>query len=317
VYAFFSSNDLICLDLDGNLQWLRGLAFDYPRAGNDVGMASSPAVIKQTVVLQIENQGDSFAAGIDANSGGTRWRIPREAEGSWTSPIVMRGEADQDVVLLQSPTVLSAHEPRTGAELWKYKAGCRGIPSAVAAAGVVYVPADGMTALRPAAGQPGPSIVWKSANQQPATSSPILHRQRLYTINRAGVLLCGDAANGEVVWKLRLQGSYWGTPVLAGERLYCINQEGVGQIVQLKADGGQAEIVGRGELGETVMSSPAASQSALFIRGEKHLFKIAQPAKSTSLRPSRPRTQLSWDLSPNAVRLRELMEFVAFKHPSQ
>jgi outer membrane protein assembly factor BamB len=51
IYAFYSSNDMVCLDLDGNLQWFRGLAFDYPKAGNDVGMASSPVVVDDTVVV--------------------------------------------------------------------------------------------------------------------------------------------------------------------------------------------------------------------------------------------------------------------------
>ncbi|MBC7854226.1 MAG: PQQ-binding-like beta-propeller repeat protein, partial [Pirellulaceae bacterium] len=33
IFAFYSSNDLVCLDLDGNLLWYRGLAHDYPKAG--------------------------------------------------------------------------------------------------------------------------------------------------------------------------------------------------------------------------------------------------------------------------------------------
>ena len=89
IFAFYSSNDLICLDLDGNLLWYRGLAFDYPKAGNDVGMASSPAVSGDTVVVQIENQGDSFAAGLDVATGESRWRIPRETGSNWASPVAM------------------------------------------------------------------------------------------------------------------------------------------------------------------------------------------------------------------------------------
>ncbi|NRB74091.1 MAG: PQQ-binding-like beta-propeller repeat protein, partial [Verrucomicrobiales bacterium] len=42
IYAFYSSNDVICLDLDGNLLWLRGLTLDYPNASNSLGMSSSP-----------------------------------------------------------------------------------------------------------------------------------------------------------------------------------------------------------------------------------------------------------------------------------
>lgn len=38
VVAFFSSNDIACADLQGNLLWYRSLASDFPKAGNDVGM---------------------------------------------------------------------------------------------------------------------------------------------------------------------------------------------------------------------------------------------------------------------------------------
>ncbi|MEZ6045278.1 MAG: hypothetical protein R3C11_06785 [Planctomycetaceae bacterium] len=36
------SNDIACLDLDGNLLWYRGLTYDYPNASNSLGMSSSP-----------------------------------------------------------------------------------------------------------------------------------------------------------------------------------------------------------------------------------------------------------------------------------
>ncbi|MCP3693773.1 MAG: PQQ-binding-like beta-propeller repeat protein, partial [Planctomycetaceae bacterium] len=63
IYALFSSNDLICLDLDGNLKWFRGLMQDYPNASNSLGLASSPVITAETLVIQIENDSDSFAMG--------------------------------------------------------------------------------------------------------------------------------------------------------------------------------------------------------------------------------------------------------------
>ncbi len=57
VFAFFSSNDLVALDLEGNLLWYRGLGRDYPRIGNDAGMASSPVVLNGLVIAQTESQG--------------------------------------------------------------------------------------------------------------------------------------------------------------------------------------------------------------------------------------------------------------------
>lgn len=275
VFAFFSSNDLICLDLSGNLLWYRGLAYDFPRAGNDIGMSSSPAVVNGTVIVQVENQGDSFAAGINAETGETRWRLPREREANWASPIVMKGEkAEEDAVLLQSPKGLTAHDPTTGKELWAFDGNCQGIPSAVAIGGNVYIPASGVTAVRPAVGATEPSVLWKAAGVQPGAASPIVHQGKLYAINRSGVLTCADAATGEIAWRLRLSGSFWGTPTLAGDRLYCINQEGVAHIVQLFPDK-SGEAVGQGQFGETIQSSPAVSDGALYVRSDKHLWKIA------------------------------------------
>ncbi len=89
IFALFSSNDLACLDLDGNLRWYRGLTHDYPTAANDVGMSSSPLVIGDTVIVQIENKGDSFAAGLLAATGQTRWKQAREQEMNWVSPTVL------------------------------------------------------------------------------------------------------------------------------------------------------------------------------------------------------------------------------------
>ena len=86
IFAFYSSNDLACFDLEGNLKWFRGLASDYPTMRNDVGMASSPLVVGETVVVQCQNQGESFVAGIDKRTGLTRWRIDLEQDGCWSSP---------------------------------------------------------------------------------------------------------------------------------------------------------------------------------------------------------------------------------------
>ena len=54
IFAFYSSNDIACLDMDGNLLWYRGLAADHPKAGNDVGMSSSPVVVDGVVICQVE-----------------------------------------------------------------------------------------------------------------------------------------------------------------------------------------------------------------------------------------------------------------------
>lgn len=276
LFAFYSSNDLVCLDLEGNLKWLRGLAHDFPAAGNDVGMASSPLVVGDIVVAQVECQGDSFATGVDKTTGESRWRIARPKEAGWCSPVLMRGENGQaDQVLLQSPSKLTAHDPATGKQLWAYETACDGISSAVTGDGVVYVPSKGLTALKPAGGTT--ETLWNAPGIQPGAASMILDSGKLFAINRAGVLVCASAADGQIAWRTRLDGEFWGTPALVGNRLYCVTQKGTAQIVEISADGSKGEIVGRGQLDGTIQSSPAVSSGALYVRSDQHLWKIAAP----------------------------------------
>ena len=149
VFAFYSSNDLVALDLDGNLLWYRGLATDYPRIGNDAGMASSPLVMEGVVVVQTESQGGALAVGIDASDGSTRWRDDRERVASWTSPVTISGGgAGTPAVLVQSTPGVNCLDPTSGKELWRYKASCDSISSACAAGGLIFLPSGGITALR-------------------------------------------------------------------------------------------------------------------------------------------------------------------------
>ncbi len=274
IFAFFSSNDLICLDLDGNLKWYRGLAAEEPAAGNDVGMASSPVVSGTTCVVQVENLGASFAAGIDTRTGATKWKVERARTMNWASPSVARGKtSEEDLVLLQSPTHVSAHRADDGQEVWSFKADCQPIPSAVADAERVLIPANGLTAVRTANDTSTPPSLWKEGRLNPGNSSPVLLAGRVFTLSGT-VLTCGDAATGDELWKLRLKGNnFWATPVIAGNRMYVVNDEGGAQVVHLGDKEGK--VVGAGSVGEQVLATPAIAGDALFIRGEKHVFKVA------------------------------------------
>src|SRR5262245_28793003 len=118
IYSLFSSNDLICLDLDGNVLWIRGLGRDYPNASNSLGMASSPLVVDGVLVAQLENQSESFAIGLDAATGINKWKLSRPAKENWTSPLVLRA-GSRNLVLLQSASGLTAIEPTSGQTVWE------------------------------------------------------------------------------------------------------------------------------------------------------------------------------------------------------
>lgn len=274
VYAFFSSNDLFCLDLDGNLVWYRGLSYDYPQAGSDVAMASSPLVVNGVVIVQMENQGDSFAAGLDAATGQTRWRVERPARSTWTSPIALPGRGQRrTAVLLQSPTCVTAHDVQTGEDLWRFDEPVAGISSSVFRDDWLLVPMRGLTALRFSDQSDMPQLVWDANRMRPGSPSPLVHDGRIYVLSNANVR-CGDAATGELLWFVRLKGTHWATPVLAGGHLYCVNQNGEMQVVRVGDTSG--EIVAENHFGQTIHATPAVAGHALYVRSDKYLWKIAR-----------------------------------------
>jgi outer membrane protein assembly factor BamB len=273
IFAFYSSNDLVCLDLEGNLLWYRGLGLDYPKTGNDIGMSASPLVVGDTVVVQVECQGDSFAAGLDTATGENRWRIDRPHAPNWVSPTALRRADGQHVVLLQSAESLTAHEAKSGKQLWKYEADGSSIPSPATAGERIFLPAGGMTVLDAAANSNAPALVWDSNKLAPGNSSPVIDGERLYVLSKAGVLAAADARTGDLKWQTRLKGTFWATPVVAGGYAYCANQDGECLVVRL---GEKGEIVHTAILGEPILGTPAASGGALYIRGDKHLWKFAR-----------------------------------------
>jgi outer membrane protein assembly factor BamB len=279
IFAFFSSADLACLDLDGNLLWYRGLSHDYPKSGNDVGMSSSPVVADGVVVVQVESQGDSFATGIDADTGETLWRIARGRQSNWASPVVLPGKgARKAVFLLQSADGLTAHEFRSGKELWKYGQPCKTTPSPVVADDSLYLPTEnGLTRLDFTDDSNAFELKWEANKLSPGSSSPVVHDDRVYTLS-GSVLKCASAESGKILWEKRVGGKrYWATPVIARKLMYCANQDGDVEVVDLTAAKG--EIVETNSMGEAFFGTPAIAGNALYIRSDKHLWKIAKDNK--------------------------------------
>lgn len=273
IFAFYSSNDVVCLDLAGNLLWYRGLTHDYPNASNSLGMSSSLVVADDTLVAMVENDTDSFSVGLDVATGEERWKIARPRRANWTSPALWTADDGRQLVLLQSSAGVSAVEPRTGEEVWTYGDGASTIPSLVAVDGVAYVPSNGITAIRPGGNTPEVAeILWQEGSLRPGTASPVVHNGLVYVLGLPNILVCARAEDGKEQWKIRLTGNFSGSPVIAGDRLFVFSEEGTGHVVDLSGERGRLESTR--ELGETILSTPAVSGNALYIRSDGHLWKF-------------------------------------------
>ncbi|HEX5273293.1 MAG TPA: PQQ-binding-like beta-propeller repeat protein [Gemmataceae bacterium] len=275
VVALFATGDIAALNPDGDVLWLRNLYEENPGATDGRGLASSPLLVAGTVVVHVETQNTSFAAGIDPETGRNRWRVERPREPNWTSPIAVPGADGKPLVLLQGASRLSALDPATGKEVWSLSRPSDPIASSVLSGKVLYVPGEKGLAALELQGNAAPKLLWEQPKLSPATASPVVLSGRVYSLRQGGILVAGDLKTGEVVGQLRLKGPFSASLVTAGGLLYCVNESGQAQVV--RPDDKDGQVVARGDLGETVLGTPAIADGALYLRGEKHLWKIARP----------------------------------------
>ncbi|HIL72715.1 MAG TPA: pyrrolo-quinoline quinone, partial [Verrucomicrobia bacterium] len=226
------------------------------------------------LVAQVENDSESFTAGLDKQNGANLWRVERPKSANWTTATVQKTKSGAEWVLLQSGKGIHAVNPKNGEVAWHYADGASTIPSSALADGVLYVPSHGLTALELADDGKSFKQKWRSSRLRPGTASPLVHRDRVYSLNNAGVLTCGDTDSGKRLWQLRLDGPFGGSPVVADNHLYAFNEEGKAQVVDLSAPEGR--IAGEMDLGEMIQCSPAVSNGALYVRSNRRIWKISR-----------------------------------------
>lgn len=273
VYALFATGDLVCYDRDGDLVWYRSLVGDYPTVGNNVGMASSPTLWNDLLILCMENAGESFAVGIDTRTGENRWRIDRPRGINWVSPVVSLNQGVAEV-LFQSGQGIDAHDANTGKKRWSAsKQKVVGYASLTADNGIVYAPGEKFAALRPTKSDAEPEVLWQSIKLRVGYCSPIVHDGFVYTVAGSGVVTCADAKTGENLWTHRLEsgGSFTASPLLADGKLYVVNEAGITTVLQA---GKEAKVLATNPIGDTILACPVASDGAIFLRSDSKLYCI-------------------------------------------
>jgi outer membrane protein assembly factor BamB len=111
VYAFFADFGLISYDSAGKLRWKAPLG----PFTNTMGVASSPILAGDSVIVVADQQDDSYIAAYDCRNGEIRWKTVRGEKDGWATPLLYRTQ-----ILTTSRGQLGAHRVDDGKRAWSH-----------------------------------------------------------------------------------------------------------------------------------------------------------------------------------------------------
>ena len=136
IYAYFGSRGLYCYDLDGKLIWEQDLG--KMRMAMGFGEGSSPALYQDTLIVNRDNEDNSFIIALDKNTGKTLWKKPREERTSWSTPLIIERDGKAQAVVTATGKIRS-YDVASGEVIWECGGLTRNvIPCPVADADMVY-----------------------------------------------------------------------------------------------------------------------------------------------------------------------------------
>lgn len=284
VIAFFGSEGLYAFDMDGKALWKQDLgpldagAFDVPEY--QWGIASSPILYKNLVIIQCDIQKSSFIAAFDADSGKPVWRTPRNAVPSWSTPTVYENGSRAELIT-NGAEYMRGYDPMNGKELWWIKGTSMiSVPTPFVIDDLIYL-FSGYSRFQKATyavktGSSGDlntipgAIAWKRADA-PYLPTPIVYNGYVYTLNVRGEFFCYNAKTGEEVYKQRLgQGSVFSASLVAADgRIYAASEDGDVYVVK---PGPKLEVLGKNNVGEVIMATPAITRDLFIVRTPAHIY---------------------------------------------
>ncbi len=280
VYVHFGSLGTACLSADdGKVLWrTRELKFEHGH-----GPGGSPASFKDLLIINCDGNDRQFVVGLEKETGRVRWRSDREGRMAYSTPLVIRAAGVDQVVSTGGDRVIS-YDPATGREIWRseYSGGYSLVPRPIFGGGLVFVVSGYdrpvLYAIRPEGkgDVTATHVAWKLDRGAPHNPSPLLVGDRLLVLSDRGILTCLQAATGEEVWRQRLEGDYSASPVHAGGRIYLQSEEGDTTVIEAE---GRYRQLAMNRLEGRTLASLAVSDGAIFIRSDRHLYRIGRTKK--------------------------------------
>jgi outer membrane protein assembly factor BamB len=298
VVALFGSQGIYAFDLKGNLKWKRDLgridagAYDAP--DYEWGTASSPIIYKDLVIVQCDQQKDSFVAALRLKDSEIVWKTMRDELPSWATPNVYPGDGNGDgrtELVTNAPKFIRGYDPLTGEELWRLgRSSNITAPTPIFEGDLIVV----MSGRRPNApifvlkagargditlpegATSGGSVLWTRERAGSYMPTPLIYQGYLYVIKNQGIFNCYDLRTGEMKYEERIPhagSGFSASPVAADGKIYLSGEDG--DIFVVRA-GPKFELLTRNPMGQWLMATPAISEGVMYVRAAHDLFAIGR-----------------------------------------
>ena len=280
IYAFYGSLGLYAVDMEGNKLWARELPSMTTVAG--FGEGASPALAENILVIPWDEEGQSFIAGINTETGKDIWHVDRATDSAWTSPLIVK-DGDRSVIVTSATKTTHAYDLKSGGEVWR----CGGMSSnptasPVANDNVVFIGnsyrGNVVQAIR-FAGASGDltgteNVLWTHKKSASYVPTPVVTDDKLYFLKGSeGILNCLDAKTGDVVFPRKRLGikNVHASPMVAAGRIYVSSREGDTVVLDL---GNDCNVLATNHLNDVFDASPVAIGEKLLLRGRSNLYCI-------------------------------------------
>jgi outer membrane protein assembly factor BamB len=270
VYALGATGELRVLDdATGRVVWRTDILKDAGAGNLPWGMAASPLIVDDTVVVLPGGPSGQSVVAYDRASGRRAWAALDDMQ-AYSSPMLVTIAGVRQILVFSASRVLGLKPDGSGV-LWEFPwktmydvnasqplliGDDRVFLSTGYGTGAVLIE------LTPGANGLTPREIWRTNRMKNQFSSSVVHDGFIYGLDES-ILACIDAATGELKWKGGRYG--YGQIMLASGHLIVLTEDGDVALVRASPDRHQ-EIVRFPALEGKTWSHPALFDGRLLIR---------------------------------------------------
>jgi outer membrane protein assembly factor BamB len=270
VYALGAIGELRSLDeATGQTVWRTNILEDHGASNLAWGMAGSPLIVDNTVVVLPGGRNGASVAAYDRNSGTRAWAAQNDLQ-SYSSPMLVTLAGVRQILVFSASRLIGV-TPDRGELLWevpwKTQFDVHASQPLVIGDNRLFLSSGYGTGasvieLSQAGGRLAVREVWRNIRMKNQFTSSLLHEGFIYGLDES-ILACVDAATGDLKWKGGRYG--YGQAMLASGHIIVLSEDGDMALVRA-TPAKHEEIVRFPVLNGKTWNHPAISDGILLVR---------------------------------------------------